>query len=153
METKKHAQEVRELVQGPKLRENWNLRHPGLKLILVYPGYLTASHRFYTVEDILKSFRTLISLFRVKTTKTLLSWLSFLWGNLGDRGHQRSRNLHHNQRDRVRDWLWLREAPGLQPQDSYRVLGGGPSVPGISQPASRTWWPQPLREMLPPLYR
>lgn len=124
-----------------------------MKFILVHPGYLTASHRFYTIEDILTSFRTLTRLFRVKTTKTLLSWLSFLWGNLGDRGHQCSRNLHHNQRDRVCDWLWLREAPGLQPQDSYRVLGGGPSVPGISQPASRTWWPQPLREMLPPLYR
>ena len=153
METNKHAQEVKELVQGPKLRENWNPRHPEHE---IHPSPSRIPNCFSQVLHYwryLDIFRTLTSLFRVKKTKTLLSWLSFLWGNLGDRGHQCSRNLHHNQRDRVCDWLWLREAPGLQPQDSYRVLGGGPSVPGISQPASRTQWPQPLREMLPPLYR
>ena len=34
-----------------------------LKLIMLYPGYQTASHRFCTVRNILKSFRILISLF------------------------------------------------------------------------------------------
>lgn len=74
-------------------------------------------------------------------------------GNLGDSGYQCGRNLHYNQRDCVCDRLWLRETPGLQSQDSYWVLGGGASIAGISQPACRAWRPQPLRKMLPPLYR
>jgi hypothetical protein len=74
-------------------------------------------------------------------------------GNVGDCGHQRGRNLHYNQWHCLRDRLWLCEAAGLQPKDSHRMFGGGASVPGVSQPAGRAWWTQPLRKVLPPLYR
>lgn len=33
------------------------------------------------------------------------------------------------------------------------MLGGGTSVSGVSQPEGRTWWAQPLRKVLPSLYR